>query len=243
MLVSTFTTCGKPIADLGPNSSKRVRYQCERCKNEFKTTYQSYTKGQRRRDNSLKTYCQPCASHLNHWNGGVRYTEDGYKDIRVAKGKYKREHRLVVEEQIGRELTAKEIVHHVDGDKLNNDFENLALCANKSEHQRAHASLERIGLELYKAKLVWYSHETNTYYVAHHKLRELLGHPEEGNQQPSPGGDPSEGSTTSSHGLPETMKDHERGASKLTAEEIIAIQPMTADCSIKFEFVFEDDIV
>lgn len=44
------------------------------------------------------------------------------------------------------------------------------------------------------------------------KLRELLENPEEGNQQPSLGGDPSEGSTTSSNGLSETMKDQERGA-------------------------------
>lgn len=43
------------------------------------------------------------------------------------------------------------------------------------------------------------------------KFRELLENPEEGNQQPSLGSDPSEGSTTSSNGLFETMKDHERG--------------------------------
>ena len=40
----------------------------------------------------------------------------------------------------------------------------------------------------------------------------MLGSPEEGNQQPSPGSDPSEGSTTSSHDLSEIMKDHERAA-------------------------------
>ena len=230
MLVSKFTTCGQPIADLSPNSSKRVRYQCERCEQEFETTYQSYMKGQRRRDNSLETYCQPCASHLNHWNGGVRHTEDGYRDIRIAKGKYKREHRLVVEEQIGRELTAEEIVHHIDGDKLNNDFENLALCANKSEHQRAHASLEHIGLELYKAGLVWYSHETNTYYVAHQKLRELLGHPEEGNQQPSLESDLSEGSTTSSNDVSDVMKGHERGAHKDPYAHIPPIKVRHCEC-------------
>lgn len=44
------------------------------------------------------------------------------------------------------------------------------------------------------------------------KPRELLESPEEGNQQPSLGSDPSEGSTTSSHDLSEIMKDHERAA-------------------------------
>jgi|15BtaG_2_1085339.scaffolds.fasta_scaffold00211_20 hypothetical protein len=215
MILDSKTICGTPLSELGPHSSKRVRYQCERCENKFTCTYQSYTKGQRRRENNGETYCQPCASHLNHWNGGVQWTGDGYKNVTAGKGKYKREHRLVMEQLLDRELTKQEIVHHINGEKLDNRLENLALCPNKSVHQKAHYSLEQIGMELVKAGLVWYSHETNTYYVAHDKLRELLGHPEEGNQQPSPGREPSEGSTTSSNSVSDTMKDHERGAPKL----------------------------
>nr|BDD46168.1 hypothetical protein 6 [bacterium] len=212
MLTESKTICGEPISSLKPNSGKRIRYQCDRCKKYGETTYQSYNKAQKRRNYSGETFCQPCASHLNLWNGGIQWTDDGYKNIRVAKGKYKREHRLVMEKALGRPLSKSEIVHHIDEDKLNNSLDNLDLCKNKSEHQKAHHSLELIGLELFKAGLVRYDKKSHTYYVAHQKLRELLGHPEEGNQQPSPGSDPSEGSTTSSNGLSETMKDHERGA-------------------------------
>jgi len=214
MILDNKTVCGTLLSQLGPHSSKRVRYKCERCKNENTCTYQSYTKGQRRRNNNGETYCQPCASHLNHWNGGVQWTDDGYKNVTVSKGKYKREHRLVMEQSLGRELTKQEIVHHINGEKLDNRLENLALCPDKSVHQKAHHSLEQIGMELVKAGLVQYDLESHTY-VAHDKLRELLGHPEEGNQQPSLESDLSEGSTTSSNSVSDTMKNHERGAAKL----------------------------
>jgi hypothetical protein len=59
--------------------------------------------------------------------------------------------------------------------------------------------------------------------MAHYKLRELLGPPEEGNQQPSKEGDLPEGSTTSSNGVTDTMKDHERGAPFKTEDRVIEI--------------------
>ncbi len=36
-------------------------------------------------------------------------------------------HRLVMAESLGRNLTTKETVHHIDGDKLNNELSNLQL--------------------------------------------------------------------------------------------------------------------
>jgi hypothetical protein len=172
MLLDDKTICGVLISSLKPSSGKRIKYQCDKCEKHGETTYQSYNKGQRRQNNSGETFCQPCASYLNNWNGGIQWTEDGYKNIRVSKGKYKREHRLIVEQSIKRKLKKEEIVHHIDGNKSNNRLDNLALCENKSIHQKAHHSLEMIGLKLYKAGLVEYDLESHTY-VAHQKLREL----------------------------------------------------------------------
>lgn len=48
-------------------------------------------------------------------------------------------YRILVEEKLGRELTADEEVHHVDGNHFNNALENLVVLS-KSEHARIHAA-------------------------------------------------------------------------------------------------------
>jgi hypothetical protein len=48
------------------------------------------------------------------------------------------EHRVVMEQMIGRSLRAGEVVHHIDGNKLNNDPANLQLFASQAEHARHH---------------------------------------------------------------------------------------------------------
>lgn len=52
---------------------------------------------------------------------------------RNGRLKTKYQHRLIMEQHIGRKLTAKEDVHHIDGNKHNNDISNLQLLL-KSEH-------------------------------------------------------------------------------------------------------------
>jgi uncharacterized protein (DUF1330 family) len=72
------------------------------------------------------------------WNGGVCY-KDGYRMIKKrehpnanARG-YVYEHRLVMEQKLGRYLRKDEIVHHLDGNKMNNNIDNLVLMS-QSDH-------------------------------------------------------------------------------------------------------------
>lgn len=51
-------------------------------------------------------------------------------------------HRYLMELYLGRKLSSNEVVHHVDGDPLNNDPDNLVLVS-RSEHQRLHAGSSR----------------------------------------------------------------------------------------------------
>lgn len=76
------------------------------------------------------------------WNGGRRIDEDGYVLIHAPQhhladgGGYVREHRLVMEQKLGRPLAQGEVVHHIDGDKANNHPDNLELFADNGQHLR-----------------------------------------------------------------------------------------------------------
>lgn len=80
------------------------------------------------------------------WKGG-RMISNGYvfvyqPDHPSTKGKrpYVQEHRLVMERSIGRYLEPYEVVHHLDGDRQNNDISNLELKTRGqhiSEHFKA----------------------------------------------------------------------------------------------------------
>jgi hypothetical protein len=59
-----------------------------------------------------------------------------YKGIKV-QGIKRDEHRFVMESFIGRKLSNQEVVHHKDGDILNNKIENLEIME-LSEHSRMH---------------------------------------------------------------------------------------------------------
>lgn len=80
------------------------------------------------------------------WKGGRRKTADGYWIVwrpehpHATKNGMVREHRLVMEQMIGRYLRPEESVHHVDRDRGNNSPENLRLYSTAQEHSRdAHA--------------------------------------------------------------------------------------------------------
>ena len=75
--------------------------------------------------------------HNPRWNGGRRIREDGYINIRVDVDNpyrsmlnsdgYILEHRLVMAKHLKRPLTSEEVVHHMDGDRANNNLTNLLL--------------------------------------------------------------------------------------------------------------------
>jgi hypothetical protein len=71
------------------------------------------------------------------WQGGSILTSDGYVRINIAPGKYQLEHRMVMEQHLGRPLNADEEVHHHDKNRTNNDIANLELMS-KAEHARLH---------------------------------------------------------------------------------------------------------
>ena len=75
---------------------------------------------------------------------GRRITRDGYIEIyspyhpNKNKNNCVLEHRLRMEQHIGRFLTDKEVVHHIDDDKENNKIENLELFSSVGKHTQKH---------------------------------------------------------------------------------------------------------
>jgi len=76
---------------------------------------------------------------------------------------YKREHVVVAERMLGRSLCSGESVHHIDGDKLNNDEANLWIAADNERHHNAHYSLQKIGYDLVRRGLVVFDPKKGEY--------------------------------------------------------------------------------
>jgi len=76
------------------------------------------------------------------WKGGRQIDKSGYvllwqpEHPQANRHGQVREHRIVMEEKIGRYMTREEVVDHTDGNTGNNDPENLRLFACNGEHLR-----------------------------------------------------------------------------------------------------------
>ena len=86
----------------------------------------------------------PKGSQCWQWKGGRKLRKDGYFEVMVKnhprkdRNGYVLEHRLIMEKHLGRYLTSKEVVHHKDNNRQNNDIENLELLCGQSEHVTIH---------------------------------------------------------------------------------------------------------
>jgi predicted nucleic acid-binding Zn ribbon protein len=86
-----------------------------------------------------------CSQVLNGRKGGtvrgeqVKAKSEG-KAYTKTKGRHT--HRVVAERFIGRCLAPGEVVHHIDGDRLNNDPSNLMILNSQAEHARIHQFTE-----------------------------------------------------------------------------------------------------
>lgn len=83
------------------------------------------------------------AENSSNWRGGIRIA-DGYiyqyapwHPSATPERPHVQEHRLIMEEKLGRLLEPDEIVHHKDGDRMNNDPDNLVVKT-RGEHLSDH---------------------------------------------------------------------------------------------------------
>ena len=73
----------------------------------------------------------------NHWRFKGNKNRKGYVSITPEHKRRVLVHRYVMENHIGRKLKPKEDVHHINGNKEDNEIENLQLLSH-SDHTRLH---------------------------------------------------------------------------------------------------------
>lgn len=98
----------------------------------------------RGRRHTEETKAKQRGDRNHHWKGGRHVDADGYVHLRKSGHRlsdrcgYVYEHRLVMEQTLGRPLTPIEVVHHINGNPYDNRRENLALCQNQESHMAIH---------------------------------------------------------------------------------------------------------
>ena len=60
---------------------------------------------------------------------------------------------------LGRVLKNSEVIHHIDGNKLNNKIENLILCEDQKSHNMIHTLMEIFVEGLIREGKVYYDKE------------------------------------------------------------------------------------
>lgn len=95
----------------------------------------------------IKTFISCGILKKRNWNNSDMAWEDERGYIKVYKdGEERYQHRVVAEEKLGRELNSDEVVHHKNGDKSDNRWENLNVV-HVQDHQRIHSGVDVSGEE------------------------------------------------------------------------------------------------
>lgn len=129
-------------------------FECHECKKDFYSksqigacfcTQKCKTKFYLKNGKAANVGRIPVDNNRNRPQKRYKHIYMGYKR-KSGFSHYEFEHRLVMEKFLGRKLTFDEVVHHKDGNGLNNDLSNLELMSRK-EHSRLEGSEKALNIK------------------------------------------------------------------------------------------------
>lgn len=149
--------CGKPFHKI-PAAIKPHNFCCRQCLYDFSNKEKNPEGYAKLKDYSnISAHCSRMNAEMNPTRMTAEVREKIH-DAKINSGEGKtyakrygrHEHRVVAEEILGRKLLPGEVVHHVDGDKRNNDPRNIRIFASQSDHAKFHAEFRWFITELEK---------------------------------------------------------------------------------------------
>ena len=128
----TIKYCSSGCYHLASRKPPRIR-KCLQCGSEFVVN-------PKHKDRKF-CHVQCAYAHKREQKRMATLGADGYKHVWFADGSGEKEHRFLMEQRIGRKLNRDEVVHHIDGNRTNNDLSNLVVMS-RGEHSALHRKQE-----------------------------------------------------------------------------------------------------
>lgn len=156
---------------------KKVQFTCESCGVTKEVDY--YSNKKRKTNFCLKCVTKETQTGIHKCENKKRsyISTDGYKMVKIIgeynsvnKPLYKREHIVVMEEYLGRKLKTSrghmgEQVHHIDGNKLNNNIDNLLYCKDARDHKNIEYQLHDLAFELTRSGVISFDKNERRYKI------------------------------------------------------------------------------
>lgn len=162
--------CHEPRQTHKTNLKNKQKHICKKCRNKINGVLKRGKKSSKKG----RQYKNLQRENSANWNGGKYINKAGYVMVLVKSGSinrksgwenYRPEHIVIMEDFIGRKLRNNECVHHIDGNRQNNNIDNLVLIDSNQHHRKTHNSLQKVGYQLLKEGKIKFNRQTKEYEI------------------------------------------------------------------------------